>query len=85
MKRSIVYLVGAGPGHPGLITARGLECLASADVVLYDHLVNPRLLRYAPAEAEKIDVGIAAPQPTSRKRSATCWPRRRVRERLSHA
>jgi uroporphyrinogen III methyltransferase/synthase len=71
MKRSIVYLVGAGPGHPGLITARGLECLASADVVLYDHLVHPRLLRYAPAEAEKIDVGIAAPQPTDQE--AICY------------
>jgi len=71
VKRSIVYLVGAGPGHPGLITARGLECLASADVVLYDHLVHPRLLRYAPAEAEKIDVGTAAPQPIEQE--AICY------------
>ena len=44
--RSIVYLIGAGPGDPGLITVRGLQCLAAADVVLYDHLVNPRLLRH---------------------------------------
>ena len=43
---SIVYLIGAGPGVPGLITARGMQCLAEADVVLYDHLVHPRLLRY---------------------------------------
>ena len=49
--RSIVYLIGAGPGDPGLITARGLQCLTAADVVLYDHLVNPRLLRHARPEA----------------------------------
>jgi uroporphyrinogen III methyltransferase/synthase len=71
MNRSIVYLVGAGPGHPGLITARGLECLASADVVLYDHLVHPRLLRYARSTAEKIDVGVAAPQPLEQE--AICY------------
>ena len=59
---SIVYLIGAGPGDPGLITVRGLKCLASADVVLYDHLVPPRLLAHARAGAEKIDVGVAAPQ-----------------------
>ncbi len=59
---SIVYLIGAGPGDPGLITVRGLECLSTADVVLYDHLVHSRLLRHARKGAEKIDVGIAAPQ-----------------------
>ena len=60
---SIVYLIGAGPGDPGLITVRGMECLAAADVVVYDHLVNPRLLRHARADAERIDVGAAAPAP----------------------
>jgi uroporphyrinogen III methyltransferase/synthase len=59
---SIVYLIGAGPGDPGLITVRGMQCLAAADVVLYDHIVHPRLLRHARPEAEKIDVGLAAPQ-----------------------
>src|SRR5215470_17949156 len=59
---SIVYLIGAGPGDPGLITVRGMQCLRAADVVLYDHLVNPRLLRHARPDAEKIDVGLAAPQ-----------------------
>jgi len=68
---SIVYLIGAGPGDPGLITARGMECLAAADVVLYDHLVNPRLLRHARADAEKIDLGKAAPQ--ALEQEAICY------------
>ena len=61
--RPIVYLIGTGPGDPSLISARGARYLAAADVVLYDHLVHPRLLRYPRHEAEKIDVGLAAPQP----------------------
>lgn len=48
-----VYLVGAGPGDPGLITVRGLECLAQADLVLYDGLVNPLLLRHSHARAQR--------------------------------
>jgi uroporphyrinogen III methyltransferase/synthase len=68
---SIVYLIGAGPGDPGLITVRGLQCLAAADVVLYDHLVPARLLRYARPDAEKIDVGVAAPQPLEQE--AICY------------
>jgi uroporphyrinogen III methyltransferase/synthase len=59
--RPIVYLIGTGPGDPGLISARGLRYLAAADVVLYDHLVHPRLLRYPRQDAEKIDVGPASP------------------------
>ena len=51
-----VYLIGAGPGDPGLLTIRGAELLALADVVLYDGLSNPELLQYAP-QAEKICVG----------------------------
>jgi uroporphyrinogen III methyltransferase/synthase len=58
----MVYLIGAGPGAPDLITARGLWCLQSADVVIYDHIVHPRLLTLAPAYTEKIDVGGAAPE-----------------------
>ena len=61
--RPIVYLIGTGPGDPGLISARGARYLAAADVVLYDHLVHPRLLRYPRQDAEKIDVGSASPQP----------------------
>ncbi len=48
-KEAKVYLVGAGPGDPGLITLRGVACLQKADVVLYDYLVNPVLTRHAPA------------------------------------
>src|SRR5580704_13306137 len=69
--RSIVYLIGAGPGDPGLITVRGLQCLASADVVLYDHLVHPRLLSHARRDAETIDVGVAAPK--ALEQEAICY------------
>src|SRR4051794_12271950 len=68
---SIVYLIGAGPGNPELITVRGMQCLAEADVVLYDHLVHPRLLRSAKASAEKIDVGMPAPVPLDQE--AICY------------
>src|SRR5213592_3958591 len=50
----IVYLVGAGPGDAGLLTLRGAELLGRADVVVYDALVNPELLRLAPKSAEVI-------------------------------
>lgn len=52
-----VSLVGAGPGDPGLITQRGALCLAQADLVLYDYLVNPQLLELAPAAAERHCLG----------------------------
>lgn len=52
-----VYLVGAGPGDPGLVTLRGGECLARADLVLYDYLVNPRVLEHAAPLAELVCLG----------------------------
>ena len=53
----VVYLVGAGPGDPGLITAKGLEILRSAEVVVYDRLVGPSLIAEAPPTAERVFVG----------------------------
>lgn len=52
-----VYLVGAGPGDPGLITVKGLESLRSADAVVYDRLASPRLLLEARPDAEMYDAG----------------------------
>ncbi len=52
-----VYLVGAGPGDPGLLTCRGRELLESSDCILHDYLVNPLILDLAPASAARHDVG----------------------------
>ena len=57
VSRSTVYLVGAGPGDPGLITVRAAECLAQADVIIYDYLVNPAVLERASSSAELIGLG----------------------------
>jgi uroporphyrin-III C-methyltransferase len=54
---ALVSLVGAGPGDPGLLTVRALDRLRAAEVVVYDRLVDPRLLDEAPACAERIYVG----------------------------
>ena len=56
-KPGTVYLVGAGPGDPGLLTLRAAELLGAADVVLYDALCNTALLARAPASAEILYVG----------------------------
>ncbi|HVU10366.1 MAG TPA: uroporphyrinogen-III C-methyltransferase [Phototrophicaceae bacterium] len=52
-----VYLIGAGPGDPGLITVKGMEALRRADVIIYDHLAPTELLREARPDAELIDGG----------------------------
>ena len=62
--RTLVYLIGTGPGAPGLITARGQRCLDAADVVIYDGSVHARVLDLAPRRAECIDVGRPAREAT---------------------
>jgi uroporphyrin-III C-methyltransferase len=57
MGKGKVFLVGAGPGAPDLITVRGLECIQKADVLVYDRLVSDALIRQAPPHAELIFVG----------------------------
>jgi uroporphyrinogen III methyltransferase / synthase len=69
-----VYLVGAGPGDPGLMTVRGLEVLRRADVVVYDRLVNPALLDEAPPEALRIFAG--------KRAGAHCLPQAQINARL---
>lgn len=69
--RSTVYLIGAGPGAPDLISLRGYRCLQRADVVIFDHLVHPDLLDVAPKHAERIDVGSAAPEESDQE--AICY------------
>lgn len=57
MKRGKVYLVGAGPGDPGLLTLKARDLIAAADCIIYDYLVNPEILKHAGARAELIYVG----------------------------
>ena len=69
-----VFLVGAGPGDPGYITLRGVECLRKADVVLYDYLTNVRLLDHTNANAELICLG--------RHGRKTRWTQDRINQEL---
>ena len=71
MNQPCVYIVGAGPGDPTLISVRGQRYLEAADVVIYDHRVHARLLRGARPDAERIDVGAAAPKPL--QQDAICF------------
>src|SRR5690349_16823468 len=67
MKNPAVYLIGTGPGDPGLITVHGLDCLQKADVVVYDPLVSTRLLKHARPGAELINVGSSAQKPMAQE------------------
>jgi uroporphyrinogen III methyltransferase/synthase len=60
VKNGKVYLIGGGPGDPGLITQKGRDCLAQAEVIVYDRLLDEQLLALVPPEAEKIYVGKTA-------------------------
>ena len=57
IKPGKVYLVGAGPGDPGLLTVKGAQALAEADVVVYDRLLDPSLVALAPTSAQRVFVG----------------------------
>ena len=59
-KQGICYLAGAGPGDPGLVTLRAKEVIEQADVILYDSLVNPEILKWARADAEVVFAGKSA-------------------------
>lgn len=74
MNQGIVFFVGAGPGHPGLITLRGVECLRKADVVLFDYLANSQLLNHAKREAELICLG--------RHRRADIWSQQAINDEM---
>ena len=76
----IVYLVGAGPGDPGLLTLRGKECLELADVVVYDQLANREFLAWAEKATEKIYVGKHAGQHTMNQEDINALLVRKARE-----
>ena len=69
-----VSLVGAGPGDPGLITLRGIECLRRADVVMFDYLVNSVIVEHAPPSAERICLG--------KHGRSRIWPQDEINRRL---
>jgi uroporphyrinogen III methyltransferase / synthase len=64
--RPMVHFIGAGPGDPGLLTARGVQCLARADVIVYDELVSAVVARHARPDTERIGVGRVSPLETER-------------------
>lgn len=66
-KQGKVYLIGAGPGDPGLLGLKAKECLETADAVVYDRLADPRILAYARKDAEMVYVGKASANHTMRQ------------------
>jgi uroporphyrinogen III methyltransferase/synthase len=63
-KSGICFLVGAGPGDLGLVTLRAKECIERAEVLVYDYLCNPEMLKWAPEGVEKIYAGKKAGEHT---------------------
>ena len=57
LSSGICFLVGSGPGDPGLLTIKGKACIEAADVLVYDYLCNPELLRHAKPGTQRIYVG----------------------------
>ena len=66
-KQGKVYLIGAGPGDPGLLGLKAKECLQTADAVVYDRLADPRILSFARKDAEMVYVGKASANHTMRQ------------------
>ncbi len=60
----MIYLIGSGPGDPGLFTVKGVECMKRADVIVYDRLAPEALLAHARPEAERVYVGKKPGEPT---------------------
>lgn len=75
-----VYLIGAGPGDPGLITVKGLECVKKADVIIYDYLANERLLDQRRPDAELIYVGKQGGRHTLPQEEINCLIVKRAKE-----
>ena len=67
MKKGKVYLVGAGPGDAGLITVNGMNAIKKADVIVYDRLANPKLLKYNQKSAKLVYVGKASKEHTMKQ------------------
>jgi len=90
-REGVVYLVGAGPGDPGLMTARALELIASADAILHDRLIPPGALDGARADAELVYVGKAPPDvprvehPYGHTTRGTSVPQGEIHEKLIEA
>jgi uroporphyrinogen III methyltransferase/synthase len=69
-----VYLIGAGPGDPGLLTLKGKRCLEEAEVVIYDYLVDERILTFARADAQLLYAGkkVEATHALNQRSIASC-------------
>ena len=84
---NIVFLVGAGPGDPGLLTVKGSKCLQDANVVVYDRLMDNSLLDLVPSECERIFVGKSRGRQAFTqdeiKPSVISWAARSICERIS--